>query len=310
MAFRATPTPVSTTVIKVIERVEVSKVKTRPNYTVTLVMDVSGSMAGAKSAAVYKSMVTMVSEVLVGGDSLGVILFNDTVTVALEVSRFSALSFPEVLRSYLKPYNGTASAAFRCGAGTALWDAVGAGMDQLSQRPDSSSHPYLVVMTDGNDTSSKVLRAEIVQSMLEKPGTNGIVNMSNFHASFMSVGEAGHAALDRVVSNKPHLVHIKASDETSQIAGMFRKVTKEIRRVFRDTVKETTTVTTSTVEVSGAGGSIVSGAAATRVAAPAAAAAPVPASARAVSGAAVLADRKSTRLNSSHEIPSRMPSSA
>jgi len=139
--------------------------QTKKPVDVTVVMDISGSMAGDKIAAARTSVGQFIS-LLDDNDRLAVNVFNNTIT-------------PLTPLTTLGPKRADVSrhvSALVEGGGTSLYDAVSQAYDDMTANGDPKHIRALVVMTDGQDTDSNSslddLKAKI--SATSEEGGNAI----------------------------------------------------------------------------------------------------------------------------------------
>ena len=230
----------TTQVERTFDKVQAVDVLTRPSYDVVFVLDVSGSMSGTPSREMYRAVQSLISEVLTENDGVGMVLFNHEATPVLQLTPMHKLgNLRAAIGSHLEAGDG-----FRCGGCTKLWDSVAVGMQMLADRKrvlaPKPSHPFLVVLTDGEDNSSRAYDPEQVQAMLEKPKSANLAHMHHFHASLISVGSSDSAAaFRRIAQGKQHLQHFDTKSAT-RIADMFVSVRTQMLQVIRTTVRSTT----------------------------------------------------------------------
>jgi uncharacterized protein (DUF58 family) len=196
------------------------------SFDVLFAVDASGSMAGSPLRAVLAAVGDIYSSVLADNDGLGLLTFSGAgVRSAFGLTKKRELAD-------LQAKLGTVAAS-GC---TPLWDGIFAGVAALHGRsrvrPPRPSHPYLVVLTDGEDTSS-TRTADEVAALLAKPSDHGFggLPMANFHATFVTVGAAASSAISAVCGRKPHLVHVPVSD-ASKLADAFRRVQTQMTKHF------------------------------------------------------------------------------
>lgn len=121
------------------------------------------------------------------------------------------------------------------------------GLEMLVERPDETSHPHLVVITDGEDNASKEYSLSTISSILSNPGafaralhvSGGI--FSNFHCSLISVGsEVCQHVLEfnEIVEGKTNMHHFRAS-EAKDIATCFEAVSRKMQVVVETYTRTT-----------------------------------------------------------------------
>ena len=224
--------PGNASIIATYEEVKSKTETVRPNYDVVVCVDISGSMSEKKS----EQAVTAIKDIfghLKKNDKLAVVCFNNRVRTAVPLGRKKDLSFPRCIEEHLESYGGKPSAAFKCSGGTALWDSIDSSMEILRKRDDKSSHPFLIVLTDGEEQHSKVQTTSSIQTMLFNP------KIGNFHCSFITVG-ADHdrhvCTMRDMAAGKPHLYHLNA-ENADAIGGCFRKVVIKFDQIVTKEVK-------------------------------------------------------------------------
>jgi Mg-chelatase subunit ChlD len=240
------------------DEVVTSDIPTRPNYDFVFVLDVSGSMSGDPSKEMLQALSYLISSVLEPNDGVGIVTFSNAPSSILPITPKYKLSLEKDIKSALE--GSGSDRRFRCGGGTALWDSIGTGLEMLATRPrihpPFPSHPFLVVLTDGEDNHSTRLTASNTKDILEHPKSGGYRNMGNFHGSFLSVGASATvgAQFDVLVRDKPHLKHFNCASAES-IKQMFFQVHRQICEVRRTT----TTTITRTQSISNGLNSLVKG---------------------------------------------------
>ncbi len=111
---------------------------------ITLLVDTSGSMGGAKIENAKKALQVFVDKTS-SKNQISLTEFNDDVQINV------ASQSLESGRNQLK---GSISELF-AGGGTALFDSVAATLDDLNKSPDKDSIRAIVLLSDGQDTTSK-----------------------------------------------------------------------------------------------------------------------------------------------------------
>ncbi|MCB2204732.1 VWA domain-containing protein [bacterium] len=120
--------------------VESSSPAVRNNFSAAIVLDASGSMSGAGNAgakAAGKAFVAFMDSVV---DEACVIWFNQSINMAQQMTT-------------LTPLLTTAVDGLPAGGATAVWDAMYAGIDEISTNGVNPKQA-VVVMTDGADNAS------------------------------------------------------------------------------------------------------------------------------------------------------------
>ena len=119
---------------------------------VILVLDTSGSMRGEALDAA-KSAATRFIERLPEEARIGVVSFGETVTVHRPPDQDRAAALAAV--------SGLTSAGE-----TALWDGLVAAAD-LAAQPGTNGQPYVVVLSDGDDTVSRATQDDAVAALVD-----------------------------------------------------------------------------------------------------------------------------------------------
>jgi Ca-activated chloride channel family protein len=117
--------------------------QTKKPVDVTMVVDISGSMAGDKIAAARTSLAQFIG-LLDDNDQLGLNVFNNTITPLTPLSTLGPKR-ADVTRRV---------SALVEGGGTALYDAIAQAYDDMAKNGNPKHIRALVVMTDGQDTDS------------------------------------------------------------------------------------------------------------------------------------------------------------
>jgi len=156
---------------------------TKRPTNVFLVVDTSGSMAGAKLALTQEALKSFVSQIRGDQDQVGLIEFG---TGIKSVERLRPLD--DAQRQVLMARIDWMEAD----GDTALLDAVWQAYDRLQETADSQAINALVVMTDGRENASSRGLADLTWR-LEKPGA---VDVVTFTIAFG--GDADEALLRRI----------------------------------------------------------------------------------------------------------------
>ena len=200
----------------------------RPTFNVSIVLDISGSMAGSKSAEMFTS-VCKVASVLHPSDSVSLILFDHKVSEVVPLTLRRNLDFPNCIASVLSlPSAPGGKLQFKCRGATALWDAVSAGLCSLEP---STEYSHLIVLTDGDDNSSRWSSRSVVQDDLRGCAAAN----AKFQCSFITVGSKAGRYVSEMASlaathEKFHHYH---ADNAGGIEGQFQAVTLEIQSTIK-----------------------------------------------------------------------------
>jgi uncharacterized protein YegL len=224
---------------KTMEQVVVKMKQRRTN--VVVVLDLSGSMRG-RNLNNAKVELNKLWHLLQKGDSLTIITFSSGVYSTMPrrmkwepkagSAKFkTAAHFDEAdLQAVV--------ASLQADGLTALYDAVALAMQQTQQacekdireHPNSERHTYqLLVITDGEDTSSKVANAASVNQTLLHPGS--WAGKCHFSSCFVAIGPQAASALAPCTSGCKHSVTV------SDIDAGFRRLTEQIAQVRTTTVQ-------------------------------------------------------------------------
>lgn len=118
--------------------------ETKKPVDVTVVVDVSGSMAGDKISAARTSLMQFI-DLLDERDRLQIVLFNNEVRTMIPLSLLS-----DRRDEMRRRVSGITE-----GGGTALYDAVSFAYDDLKANADPRHIRAIVVLSDGQDTASQ-----------------------------------------------------------------------------------------------------------------------------------------------------------
>ena len=196
---------------EVMEQVVVEKRVEMPN-DVTVVVDVSGSMAGGKLTAAKEGMRLIFTEVLGVHDRMSVWIFSDVAERILPMTKKSDVDIDDVLRR------------IALGSITALFDAVDAAMNDMEGASDRTLQ--LVVLTDGEDNNSKRVSQAALTTRIQKPG------LANFHLIAVAVGVEAETNLAPLCACAPrHCNLIKVDNGAAGIKKAFGDCVKTIREV-------------------------------------------------------------------------------
>ena len=128
----------------------------RSPITLAILVDMSGSMGGAKIAMARHAFDSVLSQLRPGEDEVALFTFDSTVH-----QRHDFTSDPALLKDGLAEFNPFGS--------TSLLDATAATARRLADR--SATHRAIVVLTDGIDTSSTMTASEVsgIASSIDVP---------------------------------------------------------------------------------------------------------------------------------------------
>ena len=128
----------------------------RSPITVAILVDMSGSMGGAKVAMARRAFESVLSQLRPGEDEVALFTFDSALH-----ERHDFTSDPALLKNGLDEFNAFGS--------TSLLDATAATARRLADR--SATHRAIVVLTDGIDTSSTMTPSEVsgVASSIDVP---------------------------------------------------------------------------------------------------------------------------------------------
>lgn len=175
------------------------------------VIDYSGSMAGGKMRRARNGILSLMDDQLTALDRGSVIKFSASVDVLTPQLIFTAdPALRREVNSLTAPRGGTA-----------LWDGIGAALDQLaSQSIGQGREPWVVVVTDGTDNRSKRTNPRQLQQRIQVTETNIIM---------LSCGvddQQAHVDMGVVVSNTPKgAIGEKIDiDNSEELDEAFRKI--------------------------------------------------------------------------------------
>jgi Ca-activated chloride channel family protein len=136
--------------------------KTKKPVDISLVLDVSGSMAGDKIAAARNSVSQFVS-LLDDNDRLALTIFNNDITPITPLGTLGPKR-----ADVTNHVQGIVE-----GGGTALYDAIGQVYDDMTTNGDPKHIRALVVMTDGQDTDSTSSLDDLVAKITKNSEEGG-----------------------------------------------------------------------------------------------------------------------------------------
>jgi uncharacterized protein YegL len=218
-------------------REETRVVKSDVNVDVSLVLDVSGSMAGGKSKVMYSFVDDLINRVLRPKDGVGIVTFGSETNRILPLTNKDKVEFPTCVNTHVEGHSFKTP-----GSRTKLFDSIHDGLEMCARRvrgPDHSSGgslPYLVIVTDGEDNTSKK-PAEMVKADLQEPGKTaesfkkeGKV-FAHFHVILVSIGSEADEVFANLSKGAHHITHISAGDAKG-LKKAFVRVTREITKTF------------------------------------------------------------------------------
>lgn len=173
---------------------------------VSLVIDTSGSMAGAPLAAAKTAAQSLLSQL--------------PATVPVSVVGFGATAKVVSARSSNRTAQAAAIAGLTAGGQTALYDALGGALAQLPA--GSGSRRMIVLLTDGGDTASKT-------TLDATTGALGAAHVALF-AVELRTSESNPAALGQLTAASGGRV-VPASDPAA-LAAAFDAVAKQLVRQY------------------------------------------------------------------------------
>jgi len=200
---------------------------------VTVVVDVSGSMAGGKLAAAKEGVRLLFTNVLDKRDHMSVWVFGTEARMIIHLTKKGNVDIDDVLRRI----NGGDFWSRMFANGTALFDAVDAAMNEMKGEKDRSLQ--LVVLTDGEDNSSKRVSESALATRLQKPG------LAHFHLIAVAVGIEAKTNLTPLCAPR-HCHLIKVDNAAAGIKKAFDTCVttiKEIRQRVHTDVKSQKVVT-------------------------------------------------------------------
>ena len=237
----------------------------RHRNDITICLDVSGSMAGGKLTAAKQGILDLYDKVLIPGDTLSVIVFNDQIEVKVprmgvdraakavleqalgEISASSRTAMydavhialeelRELAQSNAEAHHGhhTAAAAAGGGGGGCGSAAAGAGAGASSSALVKSAGPkqrnfrhdvQLIVFTDGQDNVSRHTSVKI-NEFLRSPGA--ALGKAKLHTLCVGVGSEATDVLNEMCKGCKHATVLQVSDSGTGVADGFRRLSDEI----------------------------------------------------------------------------------
>lgn len=164
--------------------------------TVILVLDASGSMKGAKITSAIEAGKTFLTTVP-SGIKVGLVTFNSNEVVVIPPTLdFTALS--------------DALSAVKPEGGTALYDGILSAINSI----ESGATARIVVITDGDDTDSKAVPAEVVAAISKSRVSLDVVTVGDATQEIEILREFIQAGNGRLLQNA----------DAVQLADVFTKV--------------------------------------------------------------------------------------
>lgn len=130
-----------------------------PKKVMQVVLDVSGSMNGSRIQTSIKNIIKIVDNYLGDLDSFGLSTFSTKVRCPLPISQVGSVG-KETIRQTV--------AECRANGMTSFWDAIGEVSVRVNDHPASSGTKWMVVLTDGGDSSSKLTGEELGEQLKKK----------------------------------------------------------------------------------------------------------------------------------------------
>lgn len=175
----------------------------RPCFDVVVVLDASADMAGNSWEEAMKCIQNIADEVLQADDGLGFVTFNQAVTTRRQLACRG--SQPTNVKGLLRDVQPSGSAA--------LWDGIFEGFKLLCKRTRQEvptvSHPYLIVLTTGRDSGSRLITQEGLHEILCKPSAHGYDGnkAAHFHLFLFTFGQGANLDGVRNFCSRSHLRH-------------------------------------------------------------------------------------------------------
>lgn len=200
-----------------------------------VILDISGSMAGAKFAEATAGIRHLFDQVLNTTDKLSIWVFNSKVTEIL----------PPTLKSEVD-LSATLAMIPECGRQTAFHDAINEVMDKLCT-PRKGVTMEVVALTDGCDNRSATTAAAIADRLAHP-------KIGCFKFIGIAVGSEGKPFVEALCAPQ-HCTMISVADGAAGVKEAFGKATKIIKTVRQQktVVVETTTKCKDTYTSAGGG---------------------------------------------------------
>ncbi len=179
---------------------------------VVLVIDTSGSMEGepiedAKSGAVvFMDEMRPIDEFALVGFSDGVNLYTGFTTNRQKIKNSIDLMAAE--------------------GETALWDGIIVGLNQFEER-DKIKHRYLVVLTDGTDTVSKLKSEDVISKALENNVTVYSIALMSYDFNPEEIGDITGATRGELM----------VAARSGELRSLYQEISRKIRNQYRVSYK-------------------------------------------------------------------------
>jgi Mg-chelatase subunit ChlD/uncharacterized protein YggT (Ycf19 family) len=133
---------------------------------ILLCLDYSGSMAGYRINQTVTNLLSIFDNQCRANDSVGLVKFSDAVSTEFNLTRKQDAyhAMRQQIASLVKPTGRTA-----------LYDALISCFDIIDQSANNDREQWLIVLTDGDDTSSQRANADSVRARLKSSTVNGLV---------------------------------------------------------------------------------------------------------------------------------------
>ncbi|MFZ1731668.1 MAG: VWA domain-containing protein [Bacteroidota bacterium] len=178
-------------------------------FSVALVFDASGSMAGAGNTGVKDAGRQFVSRMNVAGDEAAVLWFNQSVTLQQSITSDTTL---------IK----AAIDALPAAGATAVWDGIWAGLHEVALKAANSIRA-VVVVTDGGDNSSTSTVAEII----------AFANQQHIRVFAIGLGTGINATELTMITELTGGQYYQSST-VGQLAGFYIEIASRIHQQFLD----------------------------------------------------------------------------
>jgi len=138
---------------------------------VAFVIDYSGSMSGGKMRKARKNTKTLIEEQLSAEDRASIIQFNSSVTMLTPTMLYKTDG--DSRGTHLER---TIDGMQKPNSGTALWDAIGAAINQLDRSSmNVEREKWIIVLTDGEDNRSRSETPESLRNRFAQSGGHHVI---------------------------------------------------------------------------------------------------------------------------------------
>jgi tetratricopeptide (TPR) repeat protein len=178
---------------------------------VVFALDYSGSMAGSKINAAVDSLVAIYEAHLSMDDECMVCTFTSSVNVEIPTHTKKSANYRDKINSLRRP-NGA----------TAFFDAVDQSLKEIRSASSNVSTRWIVALTDGEDTSSRLPVSQLAANLKAETSLNGLI--------VIGVGsDVDQNLLQSLVHNTPQGMFLFAAGDKQSISVAFQQVVEIIR---------------------------------------------------------------------------------